>query len=56
MSRILILADIRPMGYGFYAVVVFVLGKDFLFKSSLGRCGLPYISKVILSPKSNGGR
>ena len=26
-------------GMGFYAVVFFGLGKDFLFKSILGRCG-----------------
>ena len=38
MCRILILADIRP-GIGVHAVVVFGLGKDFLFKSILGRCG-----------------
>ena len=28
--------DLR--GIGFHAVVVFGLGKDFLFKSILGRC------------------
>ena len=39
MSRILILADIRPMGYSFHAVVVLGLGKNLLFKSILGRCG-----------------
>jgi len=39
MCRILILADINPMGIGFHAVVVFGLGKDYLFKSMLGRCG-----------------
>ena len=38
MCRILILADIGPMGIGFHAAVVFGLGKDFLFKSILGRC------------------
>ena len=38
MCRIFTLADIRPMEYGFPAVVVFGLGKDFLFKSILGRC------------------
>ena len=37
MCRILILADIRPIGYK--AVVVFGLGKNLLFKSILGRCG-----------------
>ena len=39
MCRILFLADINPMGIGFHAVVVFGLGKDYLFKSMLGRCG-----------------
>ena len=29
MCRILIFADIRPMGVGFHAVVVFGLGKNF---------------------------
>ena len=38
MCRILILADIRPKGVGFHAVVVFGMGKDFLFKSILGHC------------------
>ena len=38
MRRILIFADIRPRGVGFHAVVVFGLGKDFLFKSILGLC------------------
>ena len=39
MYRILILADIRPMGFhGFHAVVVFGLGKEFLFKSILEHC------------------
>ena len=33
--RISILDDIRP---SFHAVVVFGLGKDFLFKSNPGRC------------------
>ena len=32
-----ILADFRPIGYiSFHAAVVFGLGKDFLFKSTLG--------------------
>ena len=38
MWGISILADIRSMG--FYAAVVFGLGKDFLFKSTLGHCGV----------------
>ena len=38
MCRILILADIRPMGISFHVVVVFGLGKNLLFKSILGRC------------------
>ena len=33
-----IFADFRPMGYKFYAVVVFGLGKALLFKYVLGRC------------------
>jgi hypothetical protein len=36
MWGILILADIRPMGYN--AVVVFGLGKNLLFESVIGRC------------------
>ena len=42
MCRILILADIRPMGYNinFYAVVLFGQGKDLLFKSIVGGCGM----------------
>ena len=28
------------LGIGFHAVVVFGLGKDLLFKSILGRCGI----------------
>ena len=39
MCRILILADIRPMGKSFHAVVVFGLGKNLLFKSTL-RCAM----------------
>ena len=39
MWGITILADFRPMGYNFHAVVVFGLGKNFLFKSVLGHCG-----------------
>ena len=38
MFRILILADIRPMGYKLFAVVVFGLGKNLLFKSILEHC------------------
>ena len=38
MWGISILADFRPMGYKFSAVVVFGLGKNFLFKSILGHC------------------
>ena len=38
MRDILILADVRPMGISFHAVVVFGLGKNLLFKSILGRC------------------
>ena len=34
-----ILADFRPMGISFHAVVVFGLGKNLLFKSVLGHCG-----------------
>ena len=37
MCRILILVDIRPMGYK-RDVVVFGLGKNLLFKYILGRC------------------
>ena len=40
MWGISILADFRPMGIRFHAVVVFVLGKNLLFKSVLGRCVL----------------
>ena len=41
MCRILIHAEIRPMGYRLTccaAVVVFGRGKNFLYKSILGRC------------------
>ena len=40
MWGILILADFRPMGYKLscYAMAVFGLGKNLLFKSFLGRC------------------
>ena len=40
MCRILILADIRPMGPGisFHVMVVFGLGRNLSFKSILGRC------------------
>ena len=33
-----ILADFRHMGVSFHAAVVFGLGKDFMFKSTLGHC------------------
>ena len=36
MWGIAILADLRPMGVRFHAVVVFGLGKKLLFKSVLG--------------------
>ena len=47
-------------GVGFHAVVVFGLGKDFLFKSILGRCVAPFTIKrtvcwnliVIKNPQS----
>ena len=39
MWGISILADFRPMGYIFHAVVVFALGKNLLFKFALGHCG-----------------
>ena len=42
MCRFLILADIRPRGISFHAVVVFGLGKNLLSKSILGRCGLQF--------------
>ena len=45
-----ILADSRPMGYkciSFHAVVVFGLGKNLLFKSTLGRFLLRYIKAMI---------
>ena len=38
MWGISILADFRPMGISFHALIVFGLGKNLLFKSSLGRC------------------
>ena len=40
MWGIAILADLRPMGVRFHAVVVFGLGKNLLFKSGLGRCAI----------------
>ena len=43
MCRNFILADIRPMGISFHAVVVFGLGKNFLFISVLGRCESAYV-------------
>ena len=39
MWGISILADFRPWGISFHAVVVFALGKNLLFKSVLGHCG-----------------
>ena len=44
----LILADIRSMG--FHAAVVFGLGKDFLFESTLEHCLLPVIPLPELLP------
>ena len=38
MWGISILADFRPVGCKLYDVVVFGLGKNFLFKSALGHC------------------
>ena len=48
MCRILIFADIRPMGNS--AVVVFGLGKNLLFKSILEFCGLlsKYMGSAIM--------
>ena len=43
-----ILADFRPMGYSFHAIIVFGVGKNLLFKYVLGHCGLPPISTVNL--------
>ena len=40
MWGISILADFRPMGISFNAVVVVGLGKDLLSKSVLGHCTL----------------
>ena len=42
MWGISILADFRPMGISFHAVVVFGLGKNLLFKFILGHCGKKY--------------
>ena len=39
MWGISILADLRPIGTSFPAVIVFGLGKNLLFKSVLGHCG-----------------
>ena len=39
MSPLLqILADFRPMGFKFHAVIVFGLGKNLSIKSILGHC------------------
>ena len=40
MCSILILADIRPMGYKLPCCGSIGLGKNILFKSILGRCGV----------------
>ena len=41
MWGISILADFRPIwGISFHTVVIFGLGKDFLFKSVLGHCDI----------------
>ena len=40
MWGISILVDFRPMGISFHAVIVFGLGKNLLFKSVLGHCGI----------------
>ena len=44
MFGILIFADFTSIGYatssGLHAVVVFILGYEFLFKSILGRCDI----------------
>ena len=40
MWGISILADFRPMGIRFHALVVFGLSKDLLFESVLGHCGM----------------
>ena len=48
MCRILIHADIRPMGIDFHAVVVFGPGKNFLFKSILGHCAV--VVQILLKP------
>ena len=45
MCRILILANLRVMH--FHAVVVFGLGKNFLFKSILGGCDVPLASQLL---------
>ena len=49
MWGILILADFRPMGISFHAVIVFGLGKDLLFESVLGRCDVPIFRKQFLN-------
>ena len=48
MWGISILADFRPMGISFDAVVVFGLSKIHLFKSVLGHCD-PYVSRYRVS-------
>ena len=52
MWGISILADFRPMEVSFHAGVAFGLGKDFLFKSTLGHCGL--LSASCFKPKFMG--
>ena len=52
MCRILILVDIKPMGYN-HAVVVFALGKNLLFKSVLGHCDLIRVGRSKMPKKSD---
>ena len=37
------------LGIGFHAVVVFGLGKDFLFKSIIGRCAVEHMRENYFS-------
>ena len=46
MWGISILADFRPMGYKLSCCGSLCLGKDFLFKSALGHCGVAIVSLV----------
>ena len=41
---------IDPWAIRFHAVVVFGLGKNFLFKSSLGNCGPALLKDVQFDP------